>query len=109
MRCSNTPAASKQGKFVGEHVARLQAVGVSERILLNGGDTNIIAPRDWYRWMPKGYFTGRACQAYANKAALIDFGQEVMVIDHAQFAENYRAMFDVIWHFSALEARPSDA
>ncbi len=101
--------ASDQGKVVGAHIARLQAVGVSERILLDEGDTNIIAPRDWYRWMPKGHFTGQAFQAYADKVALIDFGHQVIVIDHPKFAENYRAMFDVIWNFAAVEAGRADA
>lgn len=99
---------STQGKFVGEHIARLQAAGITERILLNGGDRNMIAPRDWYRWMPSGDFMGRPFQAYAGKVALIDFGREVIVIDHPQFAHNYRAMFDVIWHHAALVPEGGD-
>ncbi len=99
---------SPQGEFVAEHIEGLIEVGVTERILLDEGDMNMIAPAAWYRWLPKGHFTGKPFQAYADKVALIDFGREVVVIDHPSFAANYRAMFDVIWRGAALKPDVAD-
>ena len=103
--------ASALGQFVSSHVGRMQAVGISERILLEAGDQNLIAPREWYRWLPEGVFTGRPFQAYANKVALIDFGPpgEVVIIDSAKFAESFKALFDALWSLAAISSEDGNA
>jgi transcriptional regulator with XRE-family HTH domain len=85
--------------FVVSHVERLKKAGVTERILIRKGDTNLIAPLEWYRWFPTKKFNSSPFQLYGNKIAMIDWGppEKIVVVDHEHFAETYRVMFDALW------------
>lgn len=96
------PEEVERRAFVEEHIARLNAAGVTERILLRHGDRNLVAPRSWYRWMPAGAEFGAAFQLYGDKIAMKDLGAErIVVIEHALFAATVRGMFDVVWASAA--------
>jgi len=88
------------------HLERLKRSKISERILIEEGDTNFVAPAHWYKWLPKGYFSGIPFQAYGSKVALIDWGppQEILVIDHEKFAHAFGTLFDVVWNLAAVPA-----
>lgn len=85
--------------FVKNHVGRLISAGITERILIEEGDTNLLGPSDWYRWLPKGKFNNSPFQLYGNKIALKNWGppQSVVLVNNVELAKTFRNMFDVIW------------
>jgi transcriptional regulator with XRE-family HTH domain len=90
---------SKEYQNLIVHLERLQEARITERILLEEGDKNFVAPANWYRWLPKAYFSPYTFQLYANKLALINWGppQEVIIIDSPFFAGSFRNFFNFAW------------
>ena len=87
-----------------KHIDRLKAANITERILVEEGDTDFIAPPHWYRWLPKGYFTDQPFQLYGTKLALITWGppQNIIVIDHDKIAASFRNLFNFAWDRAQL-------
>lgn len=90
-------------EFLQGHLKRLQAAKITERILIEEGDTNIVAPSHWYRYLPKGKFTNTPFQLYGDNLALIEWGppQKVILIKHPLFAQTFRNLFNVVWEQAA--------
>jgi len=89
--------------FLKSHLKRLQEANISERILIEEGDTNIVAPTHWYRYLPKGKVTNTPFQIYGNNLALIEWGppQKIILIEHPLFAQTFKNLFDVVWDDAA--------
>lgn len=88
--------------FIRSHLSRLQSVGISERILIEEGDTNIIAPPDWYRWVSGENFSTTPFQLYGDKLAMIDWGppQQITILHHPLYAQTFRTLFEQVWQTS---------
>ncbi len=97
-------------RFLQGHIERLQAAAISERILLRNGDTNLVAPRSWYRWADSADFGDTPFQLYGERIALIEWGppQRVVLIDHPQFAATFRNLFNSVWKLSAPVPKGGD-
>jgi transcriptional regulator with XRE-family HTH domain len=97
---TETKPGDKDYDFIVAHVERLKKAGIKERLLIQKGDRNLIAPTEWYRWFPDEEFNTYPFQLYGTKIAMIDWGppQKIIVIDHKHFAHTYRAMFNAIWN-----------
>lgn len=94
------PGENPQGHdFVKAHVNRLKENGITERMLLEDGDTNLLAPPEWYRYLPKDKFSDTPFQLYGDRIAMIDFGppQKIVVVEHPRFANTFRNLFDLVW------------
>lgn len=91
-------------EFLVSHLERLKAAGITERLLIEEGDTNLIAPAHWYRWVSKDHFSATPFQLYGDKLALIDWGppQRIVLIHHKRFASTFRNLFDAVWRHAAL-------
>ncbi len=89
----------EERKFVEMHVNRLIKAGVTERLLICEGDTNLIAPKEWYRWIPKKFFSSAPFQLYEDKLALHEWGppQSLILIQNRSVAESYRKLFNFAW------------
>lgn len=101
---SEPPLEDKDTRaFLHWHLDRLKSANITERVLIEEGDTNLVAPDDWYKWLPKGHVTDTPFQVYGDKVALIDWGppQEIVVIHHAKFANTFKALFDVVWKLAS--------
>lgn len=85
--------------FLKAHIKRLQDANITERILIEEGDTKIVAPAHWYRWLPKGKFSNTPFQLYGDNLALIEWGppQKIILIKHPHFARTFRNLFDAVW------------
>ena len=85
--------------FLVGHLERLQEAGITERILIEEGDTNFVAPPDWYRYLPKDKFNNTPFQVYGNRIAMKEWGppQRIVVIEHPRFAATLRNLFDLVW------------
>lgn len=97
------PAETDRRAFVGDHIAKLQCAGITERILLRHGDQNLMAPPDWYRWLPAEAQFGAPFHLYGNKIAMKDLGppQRIVVIEEALFAATVRGLFEIVWSASS--------
>ncbi|MDY6980139.1 MAG: helix-turn-helix transcriptional regulator [Pseudomonadota bacterium] len=87
-----------------KHIERLKEAGISERILIEEGDTDLVAPRHWYRCLPKGYFTQAPFQLYGSKLALITWGppDRIILIDEERVVESFRSLFNFAWEHARL-------
>lgn len=97
---SEAPVADTERRaFVTDHIAKLQSAGISERILIKHGDRNLLAPREWYRWLPVEATMGAPFHLYGNKIAMKDLGppQRIVVVEEAVFAATVRGLFDAVW------------
>lgn len=87
-----------------KHIERLTAHNISERILVEEGDTDFVAPSHWYRWLPRGYFTDQPFQLYGSKLAFISWGppQHIIVVDNERIAVAFRNLFNFTWERASL-------
>ena len=85
--------------FLQAHLKRLKAAGITERILINKGDRNIVAPAEWYRYVPQGQFDNAPFQIYDNKIVMKEWGEKerMLIIEHSNFANTLRNMFNIVW------------
>lgn len=86
------------------HLDRLQKAAISERILIAEGDTNFVAPRTWYRWLPKAYFSDTPYHLYGDKVAMLQWGppQTIVLIKNPLFAQTMRGNFNFIWDHAKI-------
>lgn len=97
-------AEPERYEFLTSHIQRLKKAGITERMLIEEGDTNLIAPSNWYRWIPKDRFSDTPFQLYGDRIAMIDWGppQKIVVIDHPSFANTFRNLFNLVWDEAKL-------
>lgn len=102
------PDDKKSLGILKNHLAKLQEAGLTERLLIEEGDTNLIAPQKWYRWIPKEYFSATTLQLYASKIAMISWGppQKVIIVQNPLIADSYRALFNFAWAHCTIPDLP---
>ncbi|MEO1193316.1 MAG: helix-turn-helix domain-containing protein [Pseudomonadota bacterium] len=85
--------------FLQEHLDRLKKAGITERILVEEGDSDFVAPAEWYRWLPRQYFSANTFQLYGDKLAIITWGppQKIVVINNPLTAQAFRTLFNFVW------------
>lgn len=88
------------------HIDRLTKANITERILLQEGDRNFIAPKSSYRWIPSEYFASFPFQLYGNKLAMINWGppQKVIIVENALTAKSFKSLFDFAWSQAKIPA-----
>ncbi len=87
-----------------EHLQRLKSAGITEKLLVEEGDTNYVAPIGYYRWVPKNYFENVPIQIYGDKIAFLDWGppQKIIVITHKKLATALAKLFEFAWDKASL-------
>lgn len=92
-------------KLVG-HLERLTSANITERILLQKGDKNFVAPKSYYRWIPSEYFASFPFQLYGNKLAMINWGppQKIIIVENALTAKSFKSLFDFAWSQAQIPA-----
>ena len=85
-------------------VKKLIDIGVNERILGVEGNTNYVAPWDWYRWLPKEGFASVPIFQYGNKIGLYTFSEpyKTIIIDNSLFADTFKHLFNFAWSRSIV-------
>ena len=88
--------------FIAAHIQRLQDANITERILIEEGDTNLIAPTQWYRWLSGRDFCSTPFQLYGDKLAMIAWGppQQITILQHPLYAQTFRNLFEQLWQVS---------
>lgn len=82
-----------------DFIKRMQDLNITERILIEEGDTNLVAPDHWYRCLPKSNFYDTHFQVYADTIAMIEWGppRKLILIRHERFAETFKNLFNIAW------------
>jgi transcriptional regulator with XRE-family HTH domain len=104
------PDNEESCNIVRRHLKRLKTAGITERLLVEEGDTNFIAPAKWYRWMPKEHFSPVRFQLYGEKLAMVSMGppRKIIIISSPLIADSYRSLFDFAWKHSTLPDLPGE-
>lgn len=86
------------------HIQRLKDAGLSERIIVQEGADNFIAPKSWYRFLPKNNFSKNTIFIYGTKIALVLRSPiyKALILDNAFFADNMRNTFNFVWQNAEL-------
>ena len=88
-----------------EHLSRLEAHGISERLLSCEGDDFFLQPLKCYRWLPKEIFRASMSSfVYGDKVALQLWDDAMIIVIHSQAAaQAEQARFEYLW---ALAKKP---
>lgn len=88
-----------------QHISRLSAAGIRERILICEGDTRYLNSPDCYRWLPKAYFTRNApIYIYGDRVAIHSgsLRRRAVILEHRALAQHLRTLFTLLWDDVAL-------
>lgn len=82
-----------------QHLMNLKEKNITERLLSCEGDTFFIAPKEYYRWIPKEVFSmSTATFIYADKVAYFLWSKNVIVLVHCKKAsEAEKERFEYMW------------
>ncbi len=82
-----------------DHLSRLEAANIKERLLVRKGDRNLVAPLEAYRAIADEYFSSHPFYIYGSKLALLcrEPPEKAIVIDDERFADAIRKLFNFIW------------
>ena len=87
-------------QLLSDHIARLTAAGVRERILVCEGDTRFLNAPECYRWLPRQYFTRNApIYIYGDRIAIHSgsLRRRTIIIEAKPLAQHMRMMFAMLW------------
>lgn len=82
------------------HRDRLSKAGVAQRILICEGDTTIHNAPEWYRWLPRQYFTRIApIYIYGDRIAVHcgSLRRRTIIIEARPMAQHMRMLFSLLW------------
>ena len=90
------------GDYLAEHIDRLQAAGIVEKILCTPDTETFIAPQAWYRRLPEAAVdkTMLPVIVYGEKLAVVQWQpkETVVIVDSKPIADSFRSMFRHIWN-----------
>lgn len=82
------------------YLAKLENSNITERLIIREGDTNMIAPPEFYRSIPEEYFSPHPFYIYGDKVALINWGEptKIFIIKSSLFATTFTKVFNNLWN-----------
>ncbi len=93
------PDEKENYEYTKMHIKRLKKVGISERILIKEDESRLIAPKYWYRTIPKKYFSPHTVFIYDTKIALALRAphNKVLLLNNEFFAKSIKSFFNMLW------------
>jgi len=91
--------ASPEYQKVMDHLDRLHKANITERLIIREGDNNFMAPKEYYRWISKDFFSPYPFYIYGDKLALLNWepSLNIIVITNSLFAESFHKVFNFLW------------
>ncbi|AXX98074.1 hypothetical protein [Profundibacter amoris] len=85
--------------FLKNHLDRLKQAGITERMIVSEDADYFVAPIHWYRKIPSKYFTPHTHWIFANKVAMISWGdiETLTIIEDKALFRTERLLFDCVW------------
>jgi transcriptional regulator with XRE-family HTH domain len=87
-------------QLIADHIERLKAAGVQERILICEGDTRFLNAPECYRWLPRAYFTRNSpIYVYGDRVAIHSgsLKRRAIIIEARPLAQHMRMLFSLLW------------
>ena len=86
-------------EFLAQHVKRLKASGITERMLVRAGDHNVVTSPSDYRAIAEEYFIATPMFIYGQKLALMSWSPtpRAVILEDGRFAESARRLFNFVW------------
>lgn len=86
-------------EFLSQHIKRLKSSGITERMLVRAGDTNVVTSPNDYRAIPEEYFIPTPMFIYGEKLALMSWSPtpRAVILQDGRFAESARRLFNFVW------------
>lgn len=90
-------------KKITAYLDKLKAANISERLIIREGDTNLLAPEEFYKRIPQEYFSPHPFYIYADKIALINWATptKIFIINSPLFSDTFTRAFNFIWDNAA--------
>jgi transcriptional regulator with XRE-family HTH domain len=95
----------RRKEYILMHIERLKKHGIRERLLVRHGDTNFLAPKEWYRWMPKNFDTSTLFYLYGDKAAFVDLEDKnfkIMIFENKLYTRVLKDMYEYTWQHAVI-------
>jgi DNA-binding XRE family transcriptional regulator len=91
-------------------IQRLMRANITERILGKEGDTNFVAPTNWYRWLPAKGFASVPLFIYGDKIALSTDSKplKAIIIQNRLFSDTCRHLFNFSWDRAVIPTLPKE-
>lgn len=85
-------------KFL-KYIDKLHDHDIHSKLLLEHGDTYLIEPVEYYRWVSSEIFAQVPYATYGDKYSIILWGppQKIIIIENPDITESYRKQFEVHW------------
>jgi len=82
-----------------EYLKTFSDLGIIDNLLAKDGDTHLVVPAKYYRWVPEEIFSQVPYMVYADKYAIILWGPpvKIVLIQNADIADSYRKQFKAHW------------
>lgn len=93
-------ADTERRKVARKHLDRLERAGIREKLISRAGDTNFLAPVEYYRWIPEENFHPCQLTVYDKKIALKEFKNDeyqIVIINNEAFANGLRGLIQYSW------------
>jgi transcriptional regulator with XRE-family HTH domain len=86
-------------EFLDQHIKRLKAANITERMLIRVGNHHIVTSPNDYRAIPEEYFIATPMFIYGEKLALLSWNPtpRAVILHDARFAESARRLFNYVW------------
>jgi transcriptional regulator with XRE-family HTH domain len=87
------------GKRFFEYLKRFAELGILDNLLAKEGDTHLVAPAKYYRWVPEEIFSQTPYMIYEDNYAILLWGPpvKVVLIRNPEIAASYRKQFQAHW------------
>jgi transcriptional regulator with XRE-family HTH domain len=87
------------GERFHEYLKRFADLGIVDNLLARDGDTHLVVPAKYYRWVSEEIFSQVPYMVYGDKYAIIRWGPpvKIVLIQNAEIADSYRKQFKAHW------------
>ncbi|MAQ71295.1 MAG: hypothetical protein CL565_03780 [Alphaproteobacteria bacterium] len=90
---------SEEYTKIKEHLDKILSSNITERIIVKKGDTNFIAPKEFYRSISPEYFSPYPYFIYGDKLAMVNWGPPMkgLIINSYLFSQTFKKVFNFVW------------
>jgi hypothetical protein len=87
------------GKRFSEYLKRFEELGIVDNLLAKEGDTHLVVPAKYYRWVPEEIFSQTPYVVYGDTYAIILWGPpvKIVLIRNLEIAASQRKQFLAHW------------
>jgi hypothetical protein len=87
-----------------EYLRRFAELGIVDNLLARDGDTHLVVPAKYYRWVSEEIFSQVPYMVFGDKYAIILWGPpiKIVLIRNTDISDSYRKQFKAHWRRGKL-------